>query len=57
MSPKKTLVLGASANPARYSFLAIGKLREHNHPVIAIGKTTAVVQDIPAEFGRDFPGI
>ena len=48
-TPKKTLVLGASANPARYSFLAIHKLREHNHPVVAIGKRPAMVADIPVQ--------
>lgn len=49
MPAKKTLVLGASANPARYSFLAVNKLREHNHPVIAIGKTKGVIADVPIE--------
>ncbi len=43
---KKTLVLGASANPSRYSYLAVNKLREHKHPVVAIGRSTAVVADI-----------
>lgn len=46
---KKTLVLGASANPSRYSFLAINRLREHNHPVIAIGKRPAQVADVPVQ--------
>jgi uncharacterized protein len=46
---KKTLVLGASANPSRYSYLAVNKLREHKHPVIAIGRTTAIVSDIPVQ--------
>ena len=46
---KKTLVLGASANPTRYSYLAVNKLREHNHPVVAIGRTTALVADIPVQ--------
>jgi predicted CoA-binding protein len=46
---KKTMVLGASSNPARYSFLAINRLREHNHPVIAIGKRTATVADISVQ--------
>jgi predicted CoA-binding protein len=46
---KKTLVLGASDNPARYSFLAIHKLREHKHPVVAFGKRTTVVEDIPVQ--------
>lgn len=34
---KKTLVIGASLNPARYSYLAINRLTQYNHPVIAIG--------------------
>jgi predicted CoA-binding protein len=46
---KKTLVLGASGNPARYSFLAVNKLREHHHPVVAIGKRPALVGDISVE--------
>jgi predicted CoA-binding protein len=35
---KKTLVLGASDNPARYSYLAVKKLQSYQHPVVAIGK-------------------
>jgi predicted CoA-binding protein len=35
---KKTLVLGASSNPNRYSFLAVNKLVSKDHPVVAIGK-------------------
>lgn len=46
---KKTLVLGASANPSRYSNLAVNRLREHKHPVVAIGRTTSVVADIPVQ--------
>jgi uncharacterized protein len=46
LSHKKTLVLGGSSNPTRYSYLAINKLREHNHPVMAIGKRAAQVADI-----------
>lgn len=37
MKTKKTLVLGASANPSRYSFLAINRLVNAGHPVVAIG--------------------
>jgi len=43
---KKTLVLGGSPNPSRYSYLAINKLREHHHPVWAIGKRPAQVADV-----------
>jgi hypothetical protein len=46
---KKTLVLGASANPSRYSYLAVNRLREHNHPVIAVGRKTAIVSDVPVQ--------
>lgn len=43
---KKTIVLGASVNPARYSYLAIQQLRAHNHPVVAIGRRIGQVADV-----------
>ncbi|MCG2616461.1 CoA-binding protein [Terrimonas sp. NA20] len=43
---KKTLVLGASDNPSRYSYLAIKKLRNNQHPVEAIGKFETKVDDV-----------
>ena len=43
---KKTLVLGASDNPARYSYLAIQRLRKHGHPVVAIGRKNTKVADV-----------
>ncbi len=46
---KKTLVLGASDNPARYSYLAIRRLRENGHPVKAIGLKKSIVEDVPIE--------
>jgi predicted CoA-binding protein len=46
MENKKTLVLGASVNPSRYSFLAINKLRSEGHDVVAIGKNTGKVNDV-----------
>ena len=46
---KKTLVLGASDNPSRYSFLALQRLRGHGHPVVAIGKKLTMVDDVPIE--------
>ena len=42
---KKTVVLGASDNPARYSNLAVNRLTMHNHPVIAIGKKEGKIGD------------
>lgn len=46
MSNKKTLVLGASSNPARYSYLAINQLRSKGHDVVAIGKHSGKVDDV-----------
>jgi uncharacterized protein len=43
---KTTLVLGASDNPGRYSYLAVHRLRNHGHPVIAIGKKPGKVADV-----------
>ncbi len=37
MKTKKTLVLGASANPSRYSYMAIQSLVRREHPVVAVG--------------------
>src|SRR5215510_8053635 len=47
MEKKKTLVLGASDNPSRYSYLAIQRLRRHDHPVVAIGRKNTQVADVP----------
>jgi len=44
---KKTVVFGASGNPSRYSHLAIQRLRQHGHPVVAIGRKAAMVADVP----------
>jgi uncharacterized protein len=46
---KRTLVLGASDNPSRYSFLAVNRLRDHGHPVVAIGKKLSIVGDVTIE--------
>ena len=46
---KKTLVLGASGNPSRYSYLALLRLQSHQHPVVALGKRKAIVGSIPIE--------
>ncbi len=49
MNKKKTLVLGASDNPSRYSYLAVQRLRSHGHPVVAIGKKHSRVADVDIE--------
>ena len=49
MEGKKTVVLGASQNPSRYSYLAVQELQERDHPVIAIGKRPGKVGAINIE--------
>lgn len=39
----KTLIFGASTNPQRYSYLALQKLKAHNHEIVAIGGREAEV--------------
>lgn len=48
-TPKHTLVLGASDNPARYSHMAVERLRQHGHPVKAVGRKHSIVADVPIE--------
>lgn len=42
---KKTVVLGASESPMRYSFLAVRRLKSYDHPVVAIGKKEGNIDD------------
>lgn len=56
--PKKTLVLGASDNPERYSYLAVNRLRSKGHPVEAIGRKKVKVADIDVDtVKKEIPGI
>jgi len=46
---KRTLVIGASEHPYRYSFIAISKLVQHGYEVIAIGKKAGKINGVPVE--------
>src|SRR6516225_3780141 len=50
---KKTLILGASDNPVRYSYLALNRLRAHGHPVVAIGKRKVTVKDVSIQTEKE----
>ncbi|MCW3117421.1 MAG: CoA-binding protein [Chitinophagaceae bacterium] len=55
---KKTLVIGASDNPSRYSYLAIHRLRKYSHPVEAIGRKNTEVAGVKIEKEKlPFPDI
>lgn len=43
---KSTLVLGASPNPVRYSWQAVGALRRHGYEVVAVGNRAGQVADV-----------
>ncbi len=40
---KKTVVLGASPNPERYSYVAVHQLQEHHIPVVPVGRRAGVI--------------
>jgi predicted CoA-binding protein len=46
---KKTLILGASTNPNRYSNLAANRLVNYGHPIINVGQKTGEVANHPIE--------
>ena len=50
---KKTLVIGASENPVRYSYLAIQSLRKHGNNVVALAKRMGKVADVAIQ--TEFP--
>lgn len=43
---KKTLVIGASLKPERYSNIAIKRLRKYKHDVRAFGLKAGIVEDV-----------
>ena len=55
MKSKKTLVIGASLNPERYSFKAIQMLRAHKHEGVAIGLKEGTGADI--DIMKGFPSL
>jgi predicted CoA-binding protein len=48
----RTLVIGASENPDRYSYLAIRRLLSHNKEVRAIGLKKGAVEGVTIETGQ-----
>lgn len=46
---KKTLILGASANPQRYSYLALTRLLNAGHEVVAIGRERTAINGVAVD--------
>ena len=53
---KKTLVIGASLNPSRYSNLAINRLTQAGHSVVAVGLREGVVAGIAIKKEKEIFG-
>ena len=51
-SMKKTLVLGASPNPSRYSNIAVNRLTNHGHEVVPVGVREGEIAGIEIIKGR-----
>ncbi|TRZ41799.1 CoA-binding protein [Robertkochia solimangrovi] len=48
---KKTLVIGASDNPSRYSYLAVQRLSSKGFPVYALGRHPGKINGIEIDTG------
>lgn len=46
---KRTLILGASTNPARYSYLVANKLVRKGYPIVNIGRKVGKVAGVDIE--------
>ena len=49
---KKTLVIGASPNPQRYSYKAVSLLNTHEYPVVAQGIRSGEIDGIEIIKGK-----
>ena len=49
---KKTIVLGASPNPARYSHLAVARLLEKEYEVVPVGIREGAIAEQEIKVGR-----
>lgn len=51
-SQKKTLVIGGSVKPERFSNKAIRLLRAYGHPVVSVGLREGTVEDVDIQTGE-----
>lgn len=49
MTNKKTLILGATPNSARYAYLAANRLKSHGHSIVNVGLKTGEVAGVAIE--------
>ena len=51
---KKTVVIGASSNPDRYSNRAVRKLKDYGHEVVAVGLRKGEIDGVPIHADKPF---
>lgn len=54
---KKTVIVGATTNPARYAYLAASMLTEYGHPIVPIGIKSGEVFNVQIQDIRKKPDI
>lgn len=58
MMKKKTLVIGASTDPTRFSNMAVKSLLQHGHDVVALGVKEGVIDGVAIDTVKEnFTGI
>lgn len=55
--PKKTVIIGATSNPARYAYTAAEMLAEYQHPIVPVGIKKGTVAEQEILDLRDRPAI
>ena len=53
--PKRTVVIGASPNPERYSHIAVQRLRQAGHPVVAVELRPGTIADVSIHTDKPLP--
>lgn len=54
---KKTVIIGASSNPSRYSFIAVERLLSFDHKVVPLGIKKGTIFNTPILNLKEKPGI
>ncbi len=52
LEKKATLVIGASENPSRYSYLAVNRLLQYQQPVFALGRKAGAINGVEILTGQ-----
>ncbi len=54
---KKTVIVGASTNPSRYSYIAAGMLTEYGHEIVPVGIKKGEIYEVEIQDIRKKPKI